>query len=209
MNFYFISVCSIISSLAVLTESCMRMVPRKDVYISSTLAPEVDPPTTLAPETAAPTTHAETGMTEEMMTTPVVEVSTVTEKVCPGISAECPDLKLQFYTPVDTIEQDGCSVLKCPAGGKPYATTHFSKSEIPKPPTTNDEDEFTIYKAVEAENLDKIFVDIFGITCEGGVWKASVYPNGILTFGIDYEKNYDGMDGAYDGLKSEIDRMYC
>ncbi|CCD62372.2 DUF281 domain-containing protein [Caenorhabditis elegans] len=157
------------------TECCMRMVPPDDVYIPSTLAPGES---TMAPVTVHTTIAAEE-TTQEMLTTPAMESSTVTEKYCAVSAAKCPDLaSVVSANVVMTTDSDGCIELTCEIGDFPIAVAAFADSEIPPP--TAAADELGILPPNSPEQIVLGLNAYYGLVCDNDKLRATEYPEVVI-----------------------------
>ncbi|CCD69615.1 DUF19 domain-containing protein [Caenorhabditis elegans] len=139
------------------------------------------------------------------------ETTSSSAKVClETYTPECGNLTSLFINEqdIETFEQDGCTVLKCPAGERPWFMSSFENSEFPKPtaekPSNNNAIDINAPRSTE--HVEQTFSQ-FGIECDGDKWKATKYPLGIHYLTTDYETINLGIDGLYDGMKSEVINM--
>ncbi|CCD69624.3 TRA-1 regulated domain-containing protein [Caenorhabditis elegans] len=180
-----IALFSIVLSLMVITEGCMKTIPPDEVYISSTLP------------------YEETDVPEEMMTTLAMETSTETEKVCE--ESMCPAWTPYIEDPMEIIEQDGCSVPSCPANKLPLGQALYAESEILAVDPSLEV--FQLNPPTSLVQYDGASVmDHFGIICEDKTWKITKYPNGIMDFTTGATH---GADGSFDGKKTKVGIMGC
>ncbi|CCD65487.1 Lipoprotein [Caenorhabditis elegans] len=174
----------IILCLMVVTEGCMRTIPPDDVHIP---APDNE---------------------EELTTTPEIETSTVTEKVCFDTkNAECSETLESLYFGGDLgddaihyvfVKKDGCPVLQCPENEFP----------IPRVKDSTGATQFDLFYAAPPKTTEEFSMttvtDFFGIICEDSKWKLTKLPHGIIS---QPENLY--ADGSLTGNKYDIFYINC